>query len=176
MLLPELCIPEPGCAAQSCPRCLPWESFPGTRVQITLCWSCAVTQGRAHPTWYTSRGSLDWYQPRLPLQCLLPVPAAPSQVSLCPASLSKLPLSAGSIQPHSSLPLLAGVSCNQSLLEIHWVWEQLWIPLPKLNQMYICSEHCADIRKCSCPLASLGAAARLSNIRWSWEEQVGTAE
>lgn len=107
--------------------------------------------------------------------------SAPSACSSFPGfSLSSLTLQAASFcWQHPASFLLAFVSwssCNQSLLEIHWVWEQLWIPLPKLNQMYICSEHCADIRKCSCPLASLGAAARLSNIRWSWEEQVGTAE
>lgn len=54
--------------ALSCPRFLPWEIFCGTCVQITLCWSCAVTQGHAHPSSYTSRGTLDWYQPWLPQQ------------------------------------------------------------------------------------------------------------
>lgn len=72
------------------------------------CWSCAVTQGRARSPCYTSRGSLDWYQPRLPqqrlLKCLQLLPRF-----LCPASLCKLPLSAGSIQTHSFSPLLAGV-------------------------------------------------------------------
>lgn len=107
--------------------------------------------------------------------------SAPNACSSFPGfSLSSLTLQAASFcWQHPASFLLTFVSCsscNQSLLGIHWVWEQLWKPLPKLNQMYIYSEHCADIRESSCPLASLGAAARLSNIRWSWEEQVSTAQ
>lgn len=70
--------------------------------------------------------------------------SAPSACSSFPGfSLFNLTLQAASFcWQHPDSFLLAFVSwssCNQSLLEIHWVWEQLWIPLPKLNQMYIYS-------------------------------------
>lgn len=70
--------------------------------------------------------------------------SAPSACSSFPGfSSSSLTLQAASFcWQHPDSFLLAFVSwssCNQSLLEIHWVWEQLWIPLPKLNQMYIYS-------------------------------------
>lgn len=77
---------------------------------------------------------------------LVPAQAAsavsvPSACSSFPGfSLSSLTLQAASFcwqHPHSFLlAFVSWSSCNQSLLEIHWVWEQLWIPLPKLNQMY----------------------------------------
>lgn len=68
--------------------------------------------------------------------------SAPSACSSFPAfSLSSLTLPAASFCWQHPLysSFLSWSSCNQSLLEILWVWEQLWIPLPKLNQMYIYS-------------------------------------
>lgn len=107
---------------------------------------------------------------------------APCACSSFPAfSLCSLTLQAPSFcwqHPHSFLlAFVSWSSCNQSLLEIHWLWEQSFGYLCQNGARCIfIPEHCADIRKSSCPLASLGAAARLSNIRWSWEEQVSIAE
>lgn len=124
-----------GCAALSCPRSLPWESLPGT--QIPLLELCSDPRPCSFPLLHL-QGEFGLVPAQAPSAASAQVPAAPSQVSL-----SSLTLQAASFcWQHPDSFLLAFVSwssCNQSLLEIHWVWEQLWIPLPKLNQMYIYS-------------------------------------
>lgn len=140
MLLPGLYIPQPDCAVLSCPRSLPWESFPGTSVQITLLELCSYPRPCSSHLFHLQREF-----GLVPPAAQAPSAAsAPSACSSFPGfCLSNLTLQAASFcWQHPDSFLLAFVSwssCNRSLLEVHWVWEQLWIPLPKLNQMYIYS-------------------------------------